>query len=76
MKFVIELPESCELKTGTVLHTFGYPEAILTVVVLLALMIALAFAWEKVKSGPAGRRRLVQAAMFACFALVFFFGPN
>lgn len=26
MKFVVELPESCELKTGTVLHTFGYPE--------------------------------------------------
>jgi electron-transferring-flavoprotein dehydrogenase len=26
MKFVIELPESCELKPGTVFHTFGYPE--------------------------------------------------
>jgi electron-transferring-flavoprotein dehydrogenase len=26
MKFVIELPETCALKTGTVLHTFGYPE--------------------------------------------------
>ena len=26
MKFVIELPEHCELKPGTVFHTFGYPE--------------------------------------------------
>jgi electron-transferring-flavoprotein dehydrogenase len=26
MKFVIELPEDCELKVGTVFHTFGYPE--------------------------------------------------
>jgi electron-transferring-flavoprotein dehydrogenase len=26
MKFVIELPEGCELKPGTVFHTFGYPE--------------------------------------------------
>lgn len=26
MKFVIELPEASELKPGTVLHTFGYPE--------------------------------------------------
>jgi electron-transferring-flavoprotein dehydrogenase len=26
MKFVIELPETCELKPGTVFHTFGYPE--------------------------------------------------
>ncbi|MFO1478540.1 MAG: 4Fe-4S ferredoxin [Verrucomicrobiota bacterium] len=26
MKFVVDLPEGCELKPGTVLHTFGYPE--------------------------------------------------
>ncbi len=26
MKFVIELPENCELQTGTVFHTFGFPE--------------------------------------------------
>ena len=26
MKFVIELPETGELKPGTVFHTFGYPE--------------------------------------------------
>ena len=26
MKFVVDLPEDCELKAGTVLHTFGYPE--------------------------------------------------
>jgi electron-transferring-flavoprotein dehydrogenase len=26
MKFVIDLPESCTLEAGTVLHTFGYPE--------------------------------------------------
>jgi len=26
MKFVIELPEGSRLKSGTVLHTFGYPE--------------------------------------------------
>jgi electron-transferring-flavoprotein dehydrogenase len=26
MKFVIDLPESCTLKPGTVLHTMGYPE--------------------------------------------------
>jgi electron-transferring-flavoprotein dehydrogenase len=26
MKFVVDLPESCELKAGTVLHTIGFPE--------------------------------------------------
>ena len=26
MKFVVNLPEGCELKPGTVLHTLGYPE--------------------------------------------------
>jgi len=26
MKFVIDLPESCSLETGTVIHTLGYPE--------------------------------------------------
>jgi electron-transferring-flavoprotein dehydrogenase len=26
MKFVVDLPESCRLEPGTVLHTFGYPE--------------------------------------------------
>ena len=26
MKFVVDLPEKCELKPGTVLHTLGYPE--------------------------------------------------
>ncbi len=26
MKFVVELPEDCALKPGTVLHTLGYPE--------------------------------------------------
>jgi len=26
MKFVVDLPESCDLKPGDVLHTFGYPE--------------------------------------------------
>jgi len=26
MKFVVDLPESTTLKSGTVLHTFGYPE--------------------------------------------------
>jgi electron-transferring-flavoprotein dehydrogenase len=26
MKMVIDLPESCTLKAGTVFHTFGYPE--------------------------------------------------
>jgi len=26
MKFVVDLPEDCELETGTVIHTLGYPE--------------------------------------------------
>ncbi len=26
MKFVVDLPESCDLAVGTVLHTIGYPE--------------------------------------------------
>jgi electron-transferring-flavoprotein dehydrogenase len=26
MKMVVDLPDGCELATGTVLHTFGYPE--------------------------------------------------
>jgi uncharacterized membrane protein len=62
--------------TDRVRHSFRYPEAVLTTLILLALMIALAYVWEKVKAGPLTVRRLVQTTVLACFILVFFFGPN
>lgn len=62
--------------TERVQRSFGYAEAILTTLVLLGLMIALAFAWTRIKAGSHRMRRLVQATALAGFLLVFFFGPN
>lgn len=62
--------------TDRVQHSFGYPAAFLTTVIVLGLMIALALTWQKVKARSEGSRRLVQGVVLACFILVFFFGPN
>ncbi len=56
-------------------NSFGYIEAGITTVLLVALMIGLAWAWSRVKTGPPLRKRIVQIAVAAVLAGVFFFGP-
>jgi len=60
----------------TMRKAFGYPEAIVTTVVLLGLMYALAYGWSRIKSGPVPLKRSVQGVVLAVFVLVFFFGPH
>lgn len=62
--------------TDRVNRSFSYGEAILTTLVLLGLMYALALAWSAIKASPPPWKRLVQGVVMACFVLVFFFGPN
>jgi len=57
-------------------QSFGYVEAVLTTVVLIALMYALAWAWARVKAGPPRVKRITQGVIIAAFAAVFFFFPN
>jgi uncharacterized membrane protein len=57
-------------------HSFGYGEAVLTTLVLIGLMYALALAWSRIKSAPLRVKRLTEGVVLAGFVFVFFFGPN
>ena len=57
-------------------QSFGYGEAALATVVLIAMMYALAYAWNRVRLAPPPVKRITEWAVLACFLLVFFFGPN
>jgi len=57
-------------------QSFGYAEAIVTTIVLIALMYGLAWLWARIKAGPPRVKRITQWAIVAAFAIVFFFFPN
>jgi len=57
-------------------QSFGYVEAILTTIILIALMYGLAWGWARIKAAPARVKRITQWAIVAAFAIVFFFFPN
>jgi hypothetical protein len=57
-------------------HTFGYAEAALATLILIAMMYALAFAWSRVKSAPPPLKRITEGIVLAAFVAVFFFGPK
>lgn len=57
-------------------HSFGYPEAIVTTVVLWVLMYVLARVWAGIKKGPERTKRVIQLAFLAILLGVFFFGPR
>jgi hypothetical protein len=56
-------------------HSFGYGEAIITTVVLYALMFALALFWSRIKRGSPQWRMALQYGALAVLVFVFFFGP-
>ena len=57
-------------------HSFGYTEAIVVTFVLFGLMVFLALGWERIKRGPPGLKRGVQAGLLLILLAVFFFGPG
>ncbi len=57
-------------------NSFGYPEAILTIIVLWILMYFLALGWSRMKRGDVRVRRAVQFGALAVLLVVFFFGPE
>ncbi|HTY58207.1 MAG TPA: heparan-alpha-glucosaminide N-acetyltransferase domain-containing protein [Bacteroidota bacterium] len=57
-------------------QSFGYAEAVITTIVLIALMYGLALAWARIKAGPPRVKRVTQWAIVGAFAIVFFFFPN
>ncbi len=57
-------------------QSFGYLEATLATAILIGMMYGLAYAWNRVRSAPPRVKRITEWAVLACFALVFFFGPN
>lgn len=62
--------------TDRVGSSFGYGEAIITTLILLGLMYALAHAWSRIKAGPVRVKRAVQGLILAGFVVVFFFGQR
>jgi uncharacterized membrane protein len=57
-------------------HSFGYGEALLTTVILLAMMTGLAFAWSGIKRGSPRWKMALQYGTLAVLVGVFFFGPG
>ena len=55
-------------------NTFGYPQAMLTILVLWVLMYYLARAWSAAKHQPAFKRA-IQSAVIVTLLGIFFFGP-
>jgi len=62
--------------TDRVNQSFGYGEAIVTMLILIGMMYLLALGWSRVKSSPPRVKRIIQGVVLAGFVLVFFFGPN
>ena len=56
--------------------SFGYTEALIGTVVLIALMIGLALSWSKVRTMDPRVKRWIQWSVAAFLALLFFFGPG
>jgi len=57
-------------------HTFGYGEAIITTILLMGLMYALALFWSRIKRGSPRWRTTLQFGTLAVLVGVFFFGPG
>lgn len=57
-------------------HSFGYGEAVVTTVVLLVLMYALARFWNIIKKGSPRWKMALEYGTLAVLMGVFFFGPG
>lgn len=57
-------------------HTFGYAEGLLATVVLIGLMIALAFGWDRIRKMDPRVKQYIQWSVAAFLVLLFFFGPG
>ena len=55
-------------------RSYGFPEVIGVSLALAALMVVLAWVWNRIKAGPRWFTRTVEAAVAAGFAYVFFVG--
>ncbi len=60
----------------TVNHSFGYREALTTTVALIALMVALAFAWDRIRKMDARVKKWIQWSVVIFLVLLFFLGPG
>ncbi|HXG00691.1 MAG TPA: OpgC domain-containing protein, partial [Bacteroidota bacterium] len=60
----------------TVHHSFGYVEASITTLVLVAVMIVLAFLWSRVRLMHPRVKWTIHWLVTAGFVVVFFFGPK
>ena len=57
-------------------QTFGYMEAAMWTVLLLVLMLALAYGWDRVRRADPRVKRWIQTAVLVAFLGVFLFGPG
>ncbi len=60
----------------TVNQSFGYGKALLTTVVLIGLMIALAFGWDQIRRMDPRVKKWIQWSVTVFLVLLFFFGPG
>lgn len=57
-------------------QSFGYVEAVVWTVLLLALMLVLAYGWDRVRRADPRVKQWIQLAVLALFIGVFLFGPG
>jgi uncharacterized membrane protein len=60
----------------TVNQKFGYAEALIATVVLLGLMVALAWWWDKLRKEHQSLKRRIEIGVAVGLVVVFFFGPG
>jgi uncharacterized membrane protein len=57
-------------------HSYGYPQALVAILILWIAMYALAYVWDYIKRGSPMLKVAVNLGTLASFLGVFFFGPG
>lgn len=57
-------------------HSFGYGEVLTATIVLLGVMVALAWWWDRLRNQNQPLKRRIEIGVAIGLALVFFFGPG
>jgi uncharacterized membrane protein len=57
-------------------ESFGYGEAFIATAMLIALMVVLAFWWDRIRKGDPRRKRLIQGLALAGFVVAFVVSPG
>ena len=57
-------------------HTLGFAQALVATMILIALMVAIAYGWGRIRKMDPRVKPRIQWAVTIALLLVFFFGPG